>query len=77
MKRLEAMIIRSLFDPSRQIDRRIEKVIQYDTVDSELLKRDPGFGAERRFSAAELFSAIAVVVAGRDQGGVSRASQHR
>ena len=34
------MIIRSLFDPSRQIDRRIEKVIQYDTVDSELLKRE-------------------------------------
>lgn len=36
------MTIRSLFDPSRQIDRRIEKVIQYDNVDSDLLKKEIG-----------------------------------
>jgi hypothetical protein len=36
------MTIRSLFDPSRQIDRRIEKVIQYDNVDPEFLKREIG-----------------------------------
>lgn len=36
------MNIRSLFDPSRQVDRRIEKVIQYDTMDSDLLKKEIG-----------------------------------
>jgi len=36
------MTIRTLFDPSRQIDRRIEKVIQYDAMEPELLKREVG-----------------------------------
>src|SRR5437764_4347894 len=36
----------------------------------------PGFGAERGFSAAELFSAVTVVVAGCGQGGISRSRQH-
>jgi hypothetical protein len=36
------MNIKSLFDPSRQIDRRIEKVIQYDANEPELLKREIG-----------------------------------
>jgi hypothetical protein len=39
---MKTMTIRSLFDPSRQIDRRIEKVIQFDNVDPELLKREIG-----------------------------------
>jgi len=34
------MTIRTLFDPSRQIDRRIEKVIQYDAQDPQLLKQE-------------------------------------
>src|SRR4029077_14135820 len=36
----------------------------------------PGSGAQRRLSAAELFPAVPVVLAGRDQGGVSRSRQH-
>src|ERR1700746_1144700 len=36
----------------------------------------PGFGAERGFSAAELFSAFTMVVAGCDQGGIARTGQH-
>jgi hypothetical protein len=36
------MTIRSLFDPKKQIDRRIEKVIQYDNVDPEFLKKEIG-----------------------------------
>ena len=36
------MSIRDLFDPNRQIDRRIEKVIQYDAIDPEALKREIG-----------------------------------
>ncbi len=36
------MTIRALFDPSRQIDRRIEKVIQYDAMDPQLLKKEIG-----------------------------------
>src|SRR5579862_9113103 len=36
-----------------------------------------GSGLECRFSAAELLPAVIVVVAGRDQGGVSRTGQHR
>src|SRR5215831_771881 len=32
----------------------------------------PDTGAERRFSASQLFSAVAVVLAGRDQGGLPR-----
>ena len=32
--------IRSVFDPARPIDRRIEKVIQYDTRSEELLRRE-------------------------------------
>src|SRR3954464_8380118 len=35
-----------------------------------------GTGAECRFSAAQLLSAVAVVVAGRDQGGVPRPRQN-
>src|SRR2546423_13828490 len=35
-----------------------------------------GTGAECRFSAAQLLSAVAVVVAGRDQGGAPRPRQH-
>jgi len=34
------MTIRTLFDPSRPIDRRIEKVIQYDARDPQLLKQE-------------------------------------
>lgn len=36
------MTIRALFDHTRQIDRRIEKVIQYDAMDPELLKKEIG-----------------------------------
>ena len=36
------MSIQDLFDPNRQIDRRIEKVIQYDAIDPEALKREIG-----------------------------------
>lgn len=36
------MTIRSTFDPTKEIDRRIEKVIQYDNVDPELLKKEIG-----------------------------------
>jgi hypothetical protein len=34
------MTIRSLFDTSKQIDRRIEKVIQYDNIDPKLLRQE-------------------------------------
>lgn len=34
------MTIRTLFDPSRQIDRRIEKVIQYDAMAPDLLRQE-------------------------------------
>src|SRR5262249_17353415 len=37
-----------------------------------LAGRLAGIGAERGFPAAELLSAVSLVVAGRDQGGVSR-----
>src|SRR6266404_9142168 len=36
-----------------------------------------GTGAECGLPAAQLLSAVALVVAGRDQGGVSRSRQHR
>src|SRR5215212_11751572 len=36
-----------------------------------------GTGAECRFSAAQLLSAVALVVAGRNQGGVPRSRQYR
>jgi 5-methylcytosine-specific restriction endonuclease McrA len=36
-----------------------------------------GTGAERGFPAAELLPAVSLVVARRDQGGVSRSRQHR
>ncbi len=36
------MTIKALFDSSRQIDRRIEKVIQYDAMDPDLLKKEIG-----------------------------------
>src|SRR6187200_1929664 len=36
-----------------------------------------GTGAERGFPAAELLPAVALVLAGRDQGGVPRPRQHR
>src|SRR3979490_253709 len=42
-----------------------------------LARRLAGTGAECGLPAAQLLSAIAVVVAGRDQGGVSRPRQHR
>src|SRR5205085_8432243 len=42
-----------------------------------LARRLAGTGAECGFPAAELLPAIAVVVAGRDQGGDSRPRQHR
>jgi len=34
------MTIRALFDPSRRLDRRIEKVIQYDAMDPAFLKQE-------------------------------------
>src|ERR1700730_19268004 len=42
-----------------------------------LARRLAGTGAERGFPAAQLLSAVSLVVAGRDQGGVSRSRQHR
>src|SRR6202158_5645502 len=42
-----------------------------------LARRLAGTGAECGFPAAQLLPAIAVVVAGRDQGGVPRPRQHR
>src|SRR6185503_11687184 len=42
-----------------------------------LTRRLAGTGAERGFPAAELLPAVALVLAGRDQGGVSRPRQHR
>src|SRR5438876_2183893 len=42
-----------------------------------LARRLAGTGAECGFPAAELLPTLAVVVAGRDQGGVSRPRQHR
>jgi len=36
------MNIREVFDPAREIDRRIEKVIQYDAADAAMLKREVG-----------------------------------
>src|SRR4051812_5516698 len=44
---------------------------------SRVAKRISGTGAQRRFSAAELLPAVAVVLAGRHQGRVPRAGQHR
>src|SRR5579872_6974608 len=41
-----------------------------------LARRLAGIGAERGFPAAELLPAFTVVVAGRDQGGVSRSRQY-
>src|SRR4051794_35865647 len=41
-----------------------------------LARRLAGIGAERGFPAAELLPAVSLVVAGRDQGGVSRSRQH-
>src|SRR5882757_6186761 len=42
-----------------------------------LARRLAGTGVERGFPAAELLPAIALVLAGRDQGGVSRPRQYR
>ena len=42
-----------------------------------LARRLAGTGAERGFPAAELLPAVSLVVAGRDQGGVSRSRQYR
>src|ERR1700712_5188267 len=42
-----------------------------------LARRLAGSGAECRLPAAELLSAVSLVVAGRDQGGVPRPRQHR
>src|SRR3979409_2079244 len=42
-----------------------------------LARRLAGAGAECGFPAAELLSAVPLVVAGRDQGGVPRPRQHR
>src|SRR5882757_10533953 len=42
-----------------------------------LARRLAGIGAECGFPAAELLSAVSLVVAGRDQGGVSRPRQYR
>src|SRR5436305_3192664 len=42
-----------------------------------LARRLAGAGAECGFPAAQLLSAVSLVVAGRDQGGVPRSSQHR
>src|SRR5450756_86748 len=42
-----------------------------------LARRLAGAGAERGFPSAQLLSAVALVVAGRDQGGVPRSRQHR
>src|SRR6267142_2958457 len=42
-----------------------------------LAGRLAGTGAERGFPAAELLPAVSLVVARRDQGGVSRSRQHR
>src|SRR5207247_3929028 len=42
-----------------------------------LARRLAGSGAERGLPAAELLSAVSLVVAGRDQGGVSRSRQPR
>src|SRR5580704_12242063 len=42
-----------------------------------LARRLAGSGTERGLPAAELLPALALVVAGRDQGGVPRPRQHR
>src|ERR1700757_1229913 len=42
-----------------------------------LARRLAGTGAECGFPAAELLSVVALVLAGRDQGGVPRPRQHR
>src|ERR1700712_4727484 len=42
-----------------------------------LARRLAGSGAQCRLPAAELLSAVSLVVAGRDQGGVPRPRQHR
>src|SRR5258708_9205057 len=42
-----------------------------------LARRLAGTGAECGLPAAQLLSAVPLVVAGRDQGGVSRSRQHR
>src|SRR3954470_1511222 len=44
---------------------------------TRLARRLAGTGAERGFPAAELLPAVAMVLAGRDQGGVSRPRQQR
>src|SRR5882762_9127511 len=44
---------------------------------TRLARRLAGTGSERGFPAAELLPAVSLVVAGRDQGGVSRSRQHR
>src|SRR5207245_2999580 len=44
---------------------------------TRLARRLAGIGTERGFPAAELLPAVSLVVAGRDQGGVSRSRQHR
>src|SRR5882672_12848244 len=43
---------------------------------TRLARRLAGTGAERGFPAAELLPAVSLVVAGRDQGGVSRSRQY-
>src|SRR5262249_11842664 len=50
-------------------ERRLER--------SCIANRLAGFGLECGFPAAVLLPAVAVVVAGRDQGGVSRTGEHR
>src|SRR5215467_8660116 len=42
-----------------------------------LARRLAGVGAECGLPAAELLPAVSLVVAGRDQGGVSRSRKHR
>src|SRR5882757_1360851 len=44
---------------------------------TRLARRLAGTGFERGFPAAELLPAVSLVVARRDQGGVSRSRQHR
>ena len=44
---------------------------------ARVAERFSGPGAQRGFPSAELLPAVAVVLAGRDQGGVPRAREHR
>lgn len=62
------MTIRTLFDPSRQIDRRIEKVIQYDAMAPDLLRQEIAEYQVTEKMASELEKLLDAIDIGMGEG---------